>query len=185
MTQEIIQVLVAAIPSIIIALVSAGGFWGYVEHRYNEKRKSRGDALKEISKDIKDITTEVHNTSKEVSDLETKVSDMYTSQLQCAVKLEKINDIESKFGDLEVLIDAAQRRSELSLAYARDRLNHLSNKYMEQGFIPKEEIIPYKLLGQAYINSGGNSESATKFKYCIEELPIKSKYTYSNNAETK
>ena len=175
MTQEIIHILVAAIPSIIIALVSAGGFWGYVEHRYNEKRKSRSETLKEISKDIKDITTEVQNTNKEVSELETKVSNMYQSQLQCATKLEKISDLEDKFGNLEDLIGAVQKRSELSLAYARDRLNHLSNKYMDYGYIPKEDVIPYKLLGKAYIDSGGNSETATKFNHCIEELPVKSR----------
>ena len=175
MIQELIKMLVAAIPSIIIALISAGGFWAYVEHRYNDKRKSRGKKLDEISQDLKTITSEIAKNGDGLVKLEDKVGELSQNQMQCAVKLEKIESIETKFGNLEDLIDTLKKKTDLSVAYARDRLNHLSNKYLDQGFIPKEDIIPYKLLGQAYIDSGGNSETKTKFLHCINELPVKSK----------
>lgn len=61
----------------------------------------------------------------------------------------------------------------ISTATARDRLNYLSNKYLKLGYIPKEEVVNFKLLGETYISAGGNSEVATKFNLCINTLEIR------------
>ena len=173
MAYDILHEIVVAIPSIIIALVASGGFWAYVEHRYNDRRKKKGDKLDDIAADIKNLGENITKTGKAVDKLEQQVTELYNGQMQCATKLEKIEHIESKFGDIESLVREVKNGSDLSVAYARDRLNHLANTYMKLGYIPQDEIVAFKLLGQAYIDAGGNSETKTKYNHCIQGLEVK------------
>lgn len=77
-----------------------------------------------------------------------------------------ISDVESIKTELESTTD-------LCRSYSRDRLNYLSEKYIKQNYIPKEDVISYRMLGESYINSGGNTETKTKFEYVINELEVK------------
>lgn len=113
------------ISNVIVALVSAGGFWALLEHTLESKRKTREEKLDKLIADIDDIKKE---------------------------------------------LDAS---AELSKAFSRERLNRLSEKYMALGYIPKEDVISYKLLGTAYKNANGNTEVKTKFEYVMENLEVK------------
>ena len=111
--------------SIIVALISAGGFWALLEKGLEKSRKHREEELKKLITEIKEINKELKDTT------------------------------------------------ELSKAFSRERLNRLSEKYMQQGYIPKEDIVSYTLLGKAYINANGNTEVRTKYEYVIENLEVK------------
>ena len=113
------------ISNILIALLSAGGFWALLEHIFESKRKTNGEKLDKLIEDIDDIKKE---------------------------------------------LDAS---AELSKAFSRERLNRLSEKYLGLGYIPKEDVISYKLLGTAYKNANGNTEVKTKFEYVMENLEVK------------
>ena len=82
-------------------------------------------------------------------------------------KLDKLID------DVKNIKTELESTTDLCRSYSRDRLNYLSEKYMKQGYVPKEDIISYTMLGNSYINSGGNTETKTKFEYVIEELEVK------------
>jgi vacuolar-type H+-ATPase subunit I/STV1 len=73
--------------------------------------------------------------------------------------------------ELEVMNEKLDQTHDLSLATARDRLNYVSHKYQEQGYIPKEDYVPYKMIGDAYIKNSGNTVVAEEFINCIENLP--------------
>lgn len=75
--------------------------------------------------------------------------------------------------ELETMNEKLDQTHNLSLATARDRLNYVSHKYQEQGYIPKEDYVPYKMIGEAYIENGGNTVVAEEFINCIENLPRK------------
>ena len=113
------------ISNVLVALVSAGGFWVLIEHTIEDKRKTKEEKLDKLIADVNDIKAE---------------------------------------------LDAS---TELSKAFSRERLNRLSEKYMALGYIPKEDVISYKLLGTAYKNSNGNTEVKTKFEYVMENLEVK------------
>ena len=146
--------------NVLVALLSAGGFWALLEKIPNERRKKREKSVREILIKIDKIDKENDENAKDIKELNNSVHSilngmktMYDNQKDCAVKI--------------------ANSEELSRAYSRDRLNHLSNIYIKQGYIPKEDIIPYKMLGKAYISSGGNSEIKTKFEHCINNLEVK------------
>lgn len=113
------------IVTIIVALISAGGFWALIERGLVKSRSDRSKALNELIKEVKEIKEELKETT------------------------------------------------ELSKAFSRERLNRLSEKYLQQGYVPKEDIISYTLLGKAYIDSNGNTEVRTKYEYVIENLEVK------------
>lgn len=169
---EATSILIAAIPTVIVALVGAGGFWGYLEYRDKARREERNQKWDTTIESINSLSEQMKQTSDQLLKVEKQIRELYDGQMQCAVKLNKIEDIENKFGNLENLITEVKSGSVLSIAVARDRLNYLANKYMKQGYIPAEDIIPFKLLGQAYIDSGGNTETKTKFLHCINELDV-------------
>lgn len=73
--------------------------------------------------------------------------------------------------ELEGMNEKLDQAYNLSLATARDRLNYISHKYQEQGYIPKEDYVPYKMIGEAYTKNGGNTVVAEEFANCIENLP--------------
>lgn len=111
--------------NIIVALVSAGGFWALIERGLEKSREKREESIQQLIAEVKEIKKDLKETT------------------------------------------------ELSKAYSRDRLNYLSEKYMREGYIPKEDIISYKLLGSAYIAANGNTEVRTKFEHNIENLEVK------------
>ena len=151
--------LAIMLTNILVALLSAGGFWALLEKIPNARRKKREENQKILLDKINQLDTSASKNreaitalSKAVQGMIKNMNELYEGQKECGVKI--------------------QNSEGLSRAYARDRLNFLSNKYMGQGYIPTEDVISYKLLGQAYIQSGGNSETSTKFNHCIEELPV-------------
>lgn len=81
--------------------------------------------------------------------------------------------VENMQKSLETLNNKFDQTNNLSLATARDRLNYVSHKYQDQGYIPKDDYVPYKLIGEAYIENDGNTIVAEEFKNCIENLPRK------------
>lgn len=81
--------------------------------------------------------------------------------------------VRNEFSDVK---EELMLTKDLSLSNARDKLNYLNNKYIEKGYIPHREAIAYQLLGEAYINAGGNSEVATAFHYVMKNIPKGSEY---------
>lgn len=61
----------------------------------------------------------------------------------------------------------------VSMSYSRDRLNHLCLEYMNKGYVPKDDYVSFKLLGEAYKDANGNSEVKTRFDYCMDNLEVK------------
>lgn len=173
--EKVLEILLNSLPEMIVALVGAGGFWAYVEHRYSDRKKSKSTKLDTIIKELKEVTESISKTDATVDKLSNCVDDLSQGQMQCATKLDKIRDIENKFGDLEYLIKDVKTGNNLSLAFSRDRVNHLANIYMKLGYIPQDEYIAFKLLGQAYLEAGGNSEIKEKYEYCIDELEVEDK----------
>lgn len=53
-----------------------------------------------------------------------------------------------------------------------DRLCHLGEKYIQQGYITQEQLKVFTKMHQAYKNLGGNGYHKTLMKR-IEELPLK------------
>jgi len=173
--EKVLEILLNSLPEMIVALVGAGGFWAYIEHRYSDRKKAKSTKLDTIIKELKEVTESISKTDATVKKLSNCVDDLSQGQMQCATKLDKIRDIENKFGDLEDLIKDVKTGNNLSLAFSRDRVNHLANIYMKLGYIPQDEYIAFKLLGQAYLESGGNSEIKEKYEYCIDELEVEDK----------
>lgn len=188
-------ILLETLPGIIIALIGAGGFWAYLEKKQDVKRESRekifNEALANLDKieekvdktstSIAKVETRVETTGDSVEKLDKQVDELYQGQMQCATKLGKLEQIEDRFGDISNIVSSAKNTSNLSMAYARDRLNYLSNIYMKKGYIPQEDIVSFKLLGEAYIDAGGNSETKTKYLYCINKLPVEPKSLHEEN----
>ena len=83
---------------------------------------------------------------------------------------EDVKDIKLEIDKIDALLT---NTNDLAKSTARDRLNYLSHKYMDKGYIPKEYVTPYKLIGEAYKNNGGNTIVAEEFEMCMKELPIK------------
>lgn len=154
------QTTMMMISNILVALLSAGGFWALLEKIPNARRKRRDENIKKLLVQINKLDSQatsnrndIHELSESIKGILNGMNTMYDNQKECSVKI--------------------ANSEELSRAVSRDRLNHLANLYIKQGYIPQEGIIPFKLLGKAYIESGGNSETRTKFEHCIEELPVR------------
>lgn len=111
--------------TVVVAIVSTGGFWAVLENGLNSSRKRREEKIEVLTREIKEIHSKLNETT------------------------------------------------ELCKAYSRDRLNYLCEQYLGLGYIPKNDIISFKLLGEAYESSDGNTEVRTKFEYVIENLEVK------------
>ena len=182
-------ILLETLPGIIVALIGAGGFWAYLEKKQEIKRESRAKAFDTAFANIEKVEEKVDKTSTSIAKVEERVEttgefvekldkqvdELYQGQMQCSLKLGKLEQIEERFGDIANIVSNAKNSSNLSMAYARDRLNYLSNLYMKKGYIPQEDIVSFTLLGEAYIDAGGNSETKTKYLHCINKLPVESK----------
>lgn len=82
---------------------------------------------------------------------------------------EQIDEILHIVSELKEKLD---RNTELTLSVSRDKVNFLCNKYLELGYIPKEEVDSFLEMGEAYIKVG-NSSVKDKFIKCKKELNIK------------
>lgn len=82
---------------------------------------------------------------------------------------EMLNSIQS---ELKMLNTKLENDSQLTLAISRDRINYLSNKYLQAGCIPLDEYDSFILIGESYLNCGGNSVVKDKFEKCLD-LPVK------------
>lgn len=76
-------------------------------------------------------------------------------------------------GDIVSLSKLTERTNNLAKATSRERLNSLNHKYRQQGYIPSEDLVAYKLIGEAYEEADGNTVVYEEFKLCMEELPRK------------
>lgn len=81
-----------------------------------------------------------------------------------------LDNLNTEIQDMSTLLG---KTHDLSISNARDRLNYLNYEYLNQGYIPQKDIVPYKLLGESYINNDGNTIVSEEFKLCIDTLPIK------------
>lgn len=195
MSGVLTTILLETLPGIIVALIGAGGFWAYLEKKQDIKRESRAKAfdaafsnlskieekVDKTSTSIAKVEERVETTGNSVEKLDKQVDELYQGQMQCATKLSKLEQIEDRFGDISNIVSSAKNTSNLSMAYARDRLNYLSNMYMKKGYIPQEDIVSFTLLGEAYIDAGGNSETKTKYLHCINKLPVEPKSLHEEN----
>ena len=81
-----------------------------------------------------------------------------------------LDNLNTEIQDMSTLLE---KTHDLSISNARDRLNYLNYEYLNQGYIPQKDIVPYKLLGESYINNDGNTIVSEEFKLCVDTLPIK------------
>ena len=117
--------ILEVVMTIVVAIVSAGGFWALLENELKSSRRQREEKIEILTEEIKQIHYKLDETT------------------------------------------------ELCKSFSRDRLNYLCEQYMDLGYIPKNDIISFKLLGEAYEHSDGNTEVRTKFEYVIKNLEVK------------
>ena len=91
-------------------------------------------------------------------------------KLDHVATVEDLNKLAEDLSQLKTDISAAK---DLSLSSARNTLSHLSNNYIALGYIPEDEYVAYKSIGESYLNAGGNTEIKTKFEYVLKELKVK------------
>lgn len=84
-----------------------------------------------------------------------------------------VEDLNKLAEDLSQLKPDISATKDLSLSSARNTLSHLSNNYIALGYIPEDEYVAYKSIGESYLNAGGNTEIKTKFEYVLKELKVK------------
>lgn len=92
-------------------------------------------------------------------------------------KLDKVvtsQEMEELRSDIKSLKEDVYHAKELSMGTARDRINNLCNKYNKLGFIPYDEYVSFKAIGESYVSAGGNTEVKTKFNWALENLEVKS-----------
>lgn len=73
--------------------------------------------------------------------------------------------------ELREIVERLERNDELTVAFSRERINHLCNQFMDLGYIPKNDYVGFKMLGDAYCKHH-NSEVQIKFLWCIENLEV-------------
>ena len=59
--------------------------------------------------------------------------------------------------EIDKLANIGEKNNNLIKATARERLNRLNHKYRLQGYIPSEDVVAYKLIGEAYEEADGNT----------------------------
>ena len=91
-------------------------------------------------------------------------------KLDHVATVEDLNKLAEDLSQLKTDISAAK---DLSLSSDRNTLSHLSNNYIALGYIPEDEYVAYKSIGESYLNAGGNTEIKTKFEYVLKELKVK------------
>lgn len=128
--------------SIIIAVIGSNGLWQYLIHLSQKKATKEKDPLQKIEDKL----------DKNIQELKTTMEKTNIEIIGLSKKLEDTK--------------------ELSISTARDRVNFLCNKYMIQGYIPKEDYDSFIALGNTYIKNG-NTSVRDKFEYCKTKIPVK------------
>lgn len=138
-----------AIFTVLVTLIGAGGFWGFLQWLLERlgKRTSNRKKLETISRSITEFSTSIDSFKRDVA-------------LEQRAILDKIEKVEKK---IELTTD-------LSRADARRSLNKMCNTYIKLGYIPYDEYVAFKSLGESYIRAGGNTEIKDKFELCINTL---------------
>lgn len=85
----------------------------------------------------------------------------------------KSDPLEKIQKQLDELTKALESNSELTMSHARERLNWLCHEYQELGYIPNNQYVAFKLLGESYIKANGNHGFDTLFNHVIDTLPTK------------
>ena len=107
-------------------------------------------------------------------DTKIKKKEDIIKEINCKLdKMVTTEDLNKLAEDLSQLKDDVSAAKDLSLSSARNTLNHLSNKYIALGYIPDDEYVAYKAIGDSYLSAGGNTEIKTKFEYVMRELKVK------------
>lgn len=110
--------------------------------------------------------------------LETKCKKKNKALKEMSSKLDKLAtkaEISELSGNLVLIKSVLDTDRDLTLSMAREKLNDMSNHYLGLGYIPIEEYVAYKSIGEAYINAGGNSEIKSKFELVLRDLDVISK----------
>ena len=110
-----------------------------------------------------------HLIDTKIKKRETIINEI-NDKLDHVATVEDLNKLAEDLSQLKTDISAAK---DLSLSSARNTLSHLSNNYIALGYIPEDEYVAYKSIGESYLNAGGNTEIKTKFEYVIKELKVK------------
>ena len=110
-----------------------------------------------------------HLIDTKIKKRETIINEI-NDKLDHVATVEDLNKLAEDLSQLKTDISAAK---DLSLSSARNTLSHLSNNYIALGYIPEDEYVAYKSIGESYLNAGGNTEIKTKFEYVLKELKVK------------
>ena len=108
--------------------------------------------------------------------LETKCKKRNQTLKEMDKKLDKLPtkaEITTISTELLSIKDSLDTDRNLTLSMAREKLNDMSNRYLEMGYIPMDEYVAYNSIGEAYISAGGNSEIKSKFELVMEDLDVK------------
>lgn len=73
---------------------------------------------------------------------------------------------------IETFREELKSNTELTVAHSRKTLNDDCIRFIEQDFIPKDEYVSFKLLGDEYCKKH-NSEVKTRYEWCISNLEVK------------
>lgn len=108
------------------------------------------------------LETKCKKRNKTLKDMDSKLDKLATKQ-----EITGISD------DLVLIKNVLDTDRNLTLAMAREKLNDMSNRYLDIGYIPYEEYVAYNSIGEAYIRAGGNSDIKAKFELVMEDLDVK------------
>ena len=138
------EVLVA----VLVAVIGSGGLWSFIQYLVDTRLKKKQLTIKDINKKLDSMPTidDVKSVSGELTKLSQEVQTLYK----------------------EFVLN-----QDLTLSIARDRLDSLSNKYLQLGYIPIEDYVSFMAIGESYLQAGGNSEVRTKFELVKNTLDKK------------
>lgn len=108
------------------------------------------------------LETKCKKGNKTLKDMNSKLDKLATKQ-----EMTTISD------ELVLIKNVLDTDRNLTLAMAREKLNDMSNRYLDIGYIPYEEYVAYNSIGEAYIRAGGNSDIKAKFELVMEDLDVK------------
>lgn len=90
----------------------------------------------------------------------------YAFEQRAKQRQTQIEELKDMIQNIEGKLDINE---ELTVAFTRARLNHLCNKYLQDGYIPKQDYVAFIMLGESYVKHH-NSEVALRFEQC-RDLP--------------
>lgn len=137
------------ITAIVVAAIGASaGIWAFITTVYEKKHEDKKEESA-VLKEIKELKSDIEETNNKVS----KLSEEFN---------EKFNQMSQEL----------KNNNELTKSIGRNELSRLCNKYIKLGFVPLNDHDAFIMLGEDYINNGGNTSVKEKFIKC-KDLPIK------------